>query len=180
MPVDLRNRFNPASDPFSAHRFHVASVGSSFLPRPESPEAGFSFVTMPEHLIEEVDYSEGIFTYPRSYPGRGSFSNVTFGKGIFRGDTAFAKWIRQTSEGSNYRTDLDVYHYHRTDVTDLVDYRSIRPRRIYKLRFCYPVRYRPGTDFDAVSNDISVQELELKVEHMIVYDTDSGGEVRVF
>jgi hypothetical protein len=40
------------------------------------------------------------------------------------------------------------------------------PAKAWILRGCIPVRYKAGTDFDASSSDVSIQELELAVDIM--------------
>lgn len=38
------------------------------------------------------------------------------------------------------------------------------PARLFILHNCIPKRYKPGSDFEAVGNDISIQELEIEME----------------
>jgi len=40
------------------------------------------------------------------------------------------------------------------------------PAKAWMLRGCVPVRYKPGGDFDAMSSDVSIQELEVAVDLM--------------
>lgn len=40
------------------------------------------------------------------------------------------------------------------------------PARAFLLQNCIPIRYKSGTDFDAATGDVSIQELEVAVEMM--------------
>lgn len=41
------------------------------------------------------------------------------------------------------------------------------PARVWMLHDCVPTRYKAGTDFDASSGAVSVQELEVQPEHVV-------------
>jgi phage tail-like protein len=41
------------------------------------------------------------------------------------------------------------------------------PGRIWMLHDCLPLRYKSGTDFDASSGAVSIQELEIQPEHIV-------------
>ena len=132
---------------------------------------------MPEQSIEAIEYSEGIYSYSRFYPGRSTFSTVSCHKGLVKGDQTLAKWIRRTSEGWNYRGNMYINQYRREDVSGLRSYSNASPsRRIYLVN-CFPVRFKPGSDFDAMSVDISVQEIEFQVERFVVLEM-SGSSMK--
>ena len=42
-----------------------------------------------------------------------------------------------------------------------------------------PVRFKPGADFDAMSSDISVQEIEIAYERFVIFNVSDGNEAEV-
>lgn len=50
------------------------------------------------------------------------------------------------------------------DTTNNVN--KLIPARAFMLKGCLPIRYKTGTDFDATSAQVSIQELEIAVEQM--------------
>lgn len=165
-----------SSDLFLTNRFSLVFESGPFK---STTVAAFQSISMPEHSIESIEYSEGTFSYSRYYPGRSTFSTVSCQRGLVKGDNNLSKWIRRTSEGWNYRADMSIYHYHRSDLDGRISYTAsdIKPYRRIKLINCMPIRFKPGSDFDAMSVDISVQEIEFQIERFIILD-QNGNEVK--
>jgi phage tail-like protein len=115
------------------------------------------------------------------YPGRSTFSTVTLSRGLVKGYTQFADWIVKVSEGADYRTNVTIHQFHRSDLNG----RSSGPefstsglpasRKIVCYN-CVPIRFRPGHDFDATASDISVQEIEFQPEYFKVFQVDPGND----
>lgn len=165
------------NDPYQLHRFQVLLMnGPGVFPNPFSIEAGFNACSLPEQTVDEIDYAEGIFTYTQKYPGRSTFSTITLSRGLTKGYSYFASWMRKVSEGRNYRVDLKIREFHRSDVSGLVDYRNARASREILIYEAWPVRYKPGGDHDASSSDISITELDICYERFVVFE--NGQEVR--
>lgn len=156
-------------EPYLAFKFRVEDTRGFF-------SGGFNACTLPEHSIGHSDYSEGNRTYQMYYPGRSTFSSFTLSKGVFVGSSQLAKWIRDCAEGRNYRTDIRIHSLHRTDVAGKLDYSNVTGSRIYFCKNCMPIRFRPGSDFDALNHDVSIEEVEIQPEYF--YVINSGGEVK--
>lgn len=159
-------------DPFYNNRFALAFESGPFS---SQNLAAFQTVSMPEQTVESIEYSEGVFSYARHYPGRTSFSTVTCHKGTVKGDTLLAKWIRRASEGWNYRANISIHQFHRSDLTGKTVYRDTAASRRILLINCVPMRYKPGSDFDPMSIEISVQEMEFSIERFVIFE--DGNEV---
>ena len=166
MPTTARPQ---SEDLFYSNRFALVFEGG---PLQSSIVYGFQSLSMPEQSIEQMEYSEGIFTYSRIYPGRSSFGTVTCGKGVTKGDSQLAKWIRRASEGWNYRSDVVIYQYHRTDLAGFIRYTDRTPSRKIRLYSALPVRFKAGSDFDAMSSEISIQEIEIAYERFVIFDDE--------
>ena len=63
-----------AEDLFLTNRFSLVFESG---PLQSTEVFGFQNISMPEHSIENLEYSEGIFTYSRVYPGRSTFGTIT-------------------------------------------------------------------------------------------------------
>jgi phage tail-like protein len=165
-----------SKDPFLSNKFGIVFESG---PLKSTTVYGFQTATMPEQSIEQMEYSEGLFTYTRVYPGRSSFGTVTLGKGVVPGDSLFAKWIRRASEGWNYRSTVTIYQYSRQNVSGSTSYSSKTPSRKIKLINAMPVRFKAGSDLDAMSAEISIQEIEIAYERFVIFDRVEGVEKEV-
>lgn len=152
-----------STDYYHASKFHVVD-SENFL----NPLAGFNTCTMPEQTMEVAEYKEGIFTYTRKQVGNPSFSDVTMTRGITKGDSVFYDYIRGAAEGNPYRTDFQVYHFHRDDVQGLLEYTNAAPSRIIRCFNALPIRVKFGSDMDATTSDISIQEIDFAIERAVV------------
>lgn len=161
------------SDLYQVHRFSVSIISGPFQ---AIDVASFANVTSPEQNVESLEYSEGIYTYTRVYPGRSSFSTVTMSRGVAKSDTFFAKWIRRASEGKAYRLNLKINQYHRDDIAGLSDFRTAKPSREIICFNCMPTRFRPSSDSEGLSAEISIQEIEFAMERFVVLE--NGNEAR--
>lgn len=167
-----------SADPFHSNRFVLVLKSGPFAVGFRDTLASFQAISLPEQSIETLEYSEGIFTYSRLYPGRSSFGTVTCSRGVVRGESGLGKWIRRTAEGWNYRATLAIHHFHREDVSGKMSYldKNIEPSRSIILINCFPIRFKPGSDFDAMGAEISVEEIEFAVERVVIEENDK--EVR--
>lgn len=164
------------TDPFQNFRYVVYVSSGGNLPGP-SVEAGFNSVTLPEHNIESIEYSEGTMTYSRHYPGRSNFGTITLSKGLYLKYSYFERWIRKVSEGFNYRTDLEIHQFHRSDLSDVGhNIHTATASRKIKCFNVVPVRFNPGGTLDASSGDVTLSELEVSCERFYVYS--NGEEIK--
>lgn len=178
-----------ASDFLHSMRFHVTTAragGGDALqdnklgsPGGEgAPEAGFMSVSTPEATTEAVEYREGLYNYPRKYPGNTTVSDCSMQKGVAKGDSSFWEWLSVVIHGSGeYRVDMYIKHFDRTALTRAQGGKSLAafsstavPARTYILHEAFPTRHKVSADLDASSSDISVMELDVAYEYFDVVE----------
>jgi len=162
-----------STDPFSQNRFHVIDT-EGYL-NLATPAAGFNTVVAPEQTIGSIEYQEGIWTYRRKYPGETTFTPLTLSKGVVKNDSTFAAWCRATSENQPYRTNLIIRHFHRDDVSGLIDYRNAIASREFHCFNCLPTRVKTGTDWDSTTAEITLEEIDIEIEYFRLFQ--NGNEV---
>ncbi len=151
-----------STDPFLLNRFHVVDT-DGFL-NLATPAAGFQTCTMPQINLENHEYCEGLWTYRRKYVGSATFDDITMTKGVVKNDTSFYKWVLGGAEGYKYRTNLIIKHFHRDDITGMLDYSNAKPYREILLYNAIPQNTKLGADFDAMGSDISLEEITIQYE----------------
>lgn len=152
------------------------------------PEAGFSAVTTPEATVEAVEYKEGTMIYTQKYPGNPSMSDITLSRGVARLDSSFYRWMRLVMEGApvgsaeaEYRTDLDIKHFHRdTALTgniqgteNLTSITTDNPARIYRVKQAFITRHKVAGDLDATASEISIMEMDVAYENFEVIENEA-------
>jgi len=148
-----------SSDYYHVMKFHVVDNQDRL-----NRLAGFTSVTVPEYTLEAVEYKEGIWTYRRKYPGDVTVSDITLTRGVARQATYFYDWIKEAIEGNPYRVDFVIYQYHREDVQGMTSYLDATPSRRIECFEAFPIRVKPGADFDSQTGDVSVEEMDLAIE----------------
>lgn len=181
MAVTPDSRADQATDFYHSFRF-LAYDEQGYIQNGARLVAGFSNCTLPEQNIDHLEYSEGTWTYSKMYPGRSTFTTVTLSRGIAKGYTNFADWITRAAEGGNYRTNITIVHYHRKDLegkSSGQEFLATNPSQSRKIVCynCVPIRFRPGHDFDSMSSDISIQEIEFQPEYFKVFQVTPGTTV---
>lgn len=179
MATPVNSRFDQTNDFYQSFRFIVYddAGGSSFIQSGASLAAGFSHCSMPEHSVDHTEYSEGSWTYSKVFPGRSTFSTVTLSRGVAVNDTKFANWIVACAEGKNYRTDVTLVNFHRQDVVGMAPEFSLATATkslVIVCKNCMPIRFRPGNDFDSMSSDISINEIEFQPEFFKISKVTPG------
>jgi len=136
-----------------------------------NPLLGFSACSLPEITIASEDITDGTAQFTKKVTGKASVSNLTLSRGVRFYDSNFWDWIMDVIEGVNSpRRDMVLIHLARVKLLDIpvafpgpVDLNFV-PARMWKLEGCLPVRYKPGSDFDASQGEISVMELEVTID----------------
>lgn len=158
-----------STDFFHAMRFHVTTTGRGGTgASPLGAQGGFTTCVMPEHTIELVEYKEGTYVYRRKYPGDTTVSDITLTRGVVKAGTELFAWILATTFGNEYRVDMTIRQFHRDDVVGLSDYTNAKPSRTIDCYECFPIRVKPGSDFDSQSSEISLQEIDIAVERFTI------------
>lgn len=164
------------TDFFHDHKFHVSATASSVFP---AAEGGFNTVSLPEMTVEEQEYKEGIFVYKRKYPGNPTISNTMLTRGVAEKRTNFYQWCSGVIHGNEYRTDITIWHQHRDDTASAGDkdvLESPASKRRIILRDSWCSRYKPGSDMDANSGAVSIEECEIVVEAFHIELPDFTGD----
>jgi len=170
-------------DILMSNKFHLYDV-SLTIPPVLIPLYGFSSITSPELGIEYEEIKEGNFEYPRKVFKSASTSPVVLSRGNRLQDNDFWVWASQYVEGKRDKKNLMLVQFSNVngnlaqDITGGVlakltdgDGSNFRvPARAWVLINCSPGRYVPSNDFDANSNDVSIQSLEIIYEYFTEFN----------
>jgi phage tail-like protein len=127
-------------------------------------EAGFQSVTLPELSLEPVEYREGTFTWTQKYPGPPTVSDCTLMRGIAKKDTAFFDWVYGAVTGVEYRMDVTIWHYQRAEMGSAARSETSTDMRRVLCHNCVPTRAKPAADFDSMSGEVSMAEVDFALE----------------
>jgi phage tail-like protein len=156
-----------STDFFSMNKFQV--LDTQGILNLNTPAAGFNTCTSPEMTLGVAEYQEGIEAYRRKYPGEPTFAPITMTKGIVKTDTTFYQWVIAGAQNQPYRTNLIINHYHRDDVSGLVNYAGATPTRVIRLFNAFATRVKMGSDFDSTAADVSIEDLDVEYEYFGLY-----------
>jgi phage tail-like protein len=177
-PASLISRASRFSDYLMNYHFHVMDV-SFTSPAVLNISAGFRHCSAPQISVETKDIKEGTFEYHKRVVVSASVDDVELQQGMQVFNSDFYDWIVGTIAGKqNMRKNLLLIQF--SDVLTGVntgtgtasqilntfvpinDLFARTPARAWLLRDCLPVRYKAGTDFDALSVDVSIAELTVR------------------
>ncbi len=161
--------------------FDVSGAQGNSLFSIFDPTLGFSAVSAPEIIVETRDIQPGNWEYKRRIVKGAEVGSVTLSRGARFYDSDFYNWITNAILGKQaVRRNLVLVHFlgfrAQSQATGLdlsqpdagIAQLGLRtPGRAWVLYDCIPTRYRPGSDFDATSSDVSISELEVQPEHII-------------
>jgi phage tail-like protein len=170
-----------ATDMMQGFRYHVtaSSNGGATDPLQTTPEAdrdkyetkghaGFQQVTMPELSVEASEYREGIMKWTQKYPGPPTVGEVTLSRGITKRDTAFFDMVMASIEGNEYRADVTIWHYQRTEMGMAQAAETSKTVRRLEAYDCFATMAKPSGDLEAMAGDVSLAEMTLAVEYFDV------------
>lgn len=120
----------------------------------QSEEAGFSEVSSPDITADPIEYREGNMSgkTPGKQPGILKYSNVTLKRGT-TDSQVFWDWINEIKSGTATR---------KTVVITLMD-DEMNEVASWQLEKAWPTKYT-APDFNATSNEIAIESLELVTE----------------
>lgn len=180
-------------DYLAVNKFLVLDV-SLTLPPVLLPVFGFRSVSMPQLSVTYRQIKEGNYEFPKyAGVERAEVSNVTLEQGVSIINSDFYDWIRKAVTGNIPAKNLLIIQFHRAANDALkeqggiaaipatlfsapvslagklasgfnLEFISRLPGRGYLLKNCRPTSYRPGTDLNAESSEVSIASLELVVE----------------
>ncbi len=161
--------------------FDASGVAGNVLFSVFDPLLAFTAATAPEINVELKDIKPGNWEYQRRVVSRASVSPITLSRGVNFYDSDFYNWVTNAIRGKQpVRRNLAMIHF--------LGFRPLRqavgqggigieaggssmveriPGRAWILKNCVPTRYKAGSDFDASSSDVSIQELEVQPEYIV-------------
>lgn len=175
----LAGRHSRVSDYLMNFRFHLMDV-SFDIPPVLSAGFGFRYCSTPEITTEMKEVKDGAYEYKRSVPLSASVSDVELQQGVQFFNSDFYDWIVATIRGKQQmRRNLLLIHFSTVSLlgdttsgspltsslnafvpfNDLFGY---YPARAWLMKDCLPVRYKPGSDFDALGGEVSIAELTVR------------------
>lgn len=145
------------SDPLQAFRYRVTLSGL-----PGTGEIGFQKVAGFSREVAVVEYFENMYEHPHKLPGRETFSELTFEKGMFSDLTFVNEYMKVLGTDKN-----NVRH----EVTIQILNRFGEPIRTIVLYEAWFSKYEHG-DLDSTSDDVLIETLTVQFEDM---DIKRGG-----
>lgn len=116
---------------------------------------GFQKVGGISREIEVIEYFESMYEHAHKLPGRESFGEVTFERGMFKNAAMYNKY-EQVFKQNNMRS----------TVTVLILDRLGKPRRKFVFNEAWFSKYELA-DLDATSSDVLIETLTLVFEDML-------------
>lgn len=141
------------------------------------PVFGFRTCSLPEIIANMKSITEGNYEYPRKVYGGAEISDVTLTQGVSLFNSDFYDWIRKAIVGQRGPKNLLIVQFLNTKGGTTrglgafggLEFVARLPGRAWLLKNCRPSRYKPGSDFDAMSQEVSLAELTLSIEEMQEY-----------
>lgn len=162
-----------ALDRLQDHRFWLVDmVPSSVFPYYVlgTPMLGFQTISAPEVTLETDKIKQLNSMYKRNVYVGGDVSPITLTRGVTMYDNTFWNWMQIGMRGYDIpNRDLLLIHFSQIGgVPDLpVPFDAWEgaarvPGKAWLLWDCIPTRYKPASDFDAMSGQVSISELEIQ------------------
>ena len=156
--------------------FHLFDVSMS-LPLVLLPIFGFSKISAPGIHLDIHKIKEGNFEFPRKIVKGAEVTNIVLEQGVSIINSDFGDWATKAVKGKVGHKNLLLVHFSRIGFGDGAEFAASGgpfsfefvkrvPARGWLLKGCLPANYKAASDFDAMSQDISVASLELEIEEM--------------
>jgi len=145
--------------------------------------AGFQSCSLPDTSMDAVEYREGTYKYTKKFAGVPTISDVSLMRGVVVKDTVFYDWMVRAVSGGEYRADIQIQQFTRSNVLDptgsgatvpvVTEYGGIPTvcARTYKCYECLPTRAKGGGDLDATSSEVSMGECDFALEYFEIVET---------
>lgn len=165
------------TDYLQVGRFHVLDM-SFTIPPILLPVYGFKTCSMPEMIANVKSITEGNYEFPRKVYSGAEIGDVTLTQGVSLLNSDFYDWMRKAVIGQRGPKNILIVQFLNSKgktfsgsgaITGGLEFVARLPGRAWLLKNCRPSRYRPGSDFDAMSQEISIAELTLSIEEMEEY-----------
>lgn len=168
------------ADLLQSHRFWLMDiVPSATFPFYVlgSPLMGFQSITAPEYTAEAEEIKQLNSMYKRHAYSGGSVGPITLTRGVRGYDDTMWQWMYRAIKGmESTNRHLLLIQYANIDAanigpfdldvpdlpTNAWEYVSFVPAKAWMLWDSIPVRYKGASDFDAMSGEVSVAELDIQ------------------
>lgn len=179
------------TDYFQINKFHLLDVSFS-IPPVLLPIFGFRSASFPQLNVSYRKVKEGNYEFARyATVEEASVSPIVLEQGVSLINSDFGDWIRKAITSNVPPRNLLLYQftqYNPTPYTGLKAQASLDnipgasgaggaigifedgpriPGRAWLLTNCRPLNYRPGTDLDAMSGEVSIASIEIQPEELI-------------
>lgn len=126
---------------------------------------GFQSISMPDVTLELKEVNEGNWPHIHKVPmTRMTTGDVTLTKALYPKNSDFNTWIFQSVWGrGSVRRSFVIVHLARQ--VETLGARFDDGRFIH-IHNCLPVSWKPGSDLEANSSDVSLEELTIHVERI--------------
>lgn len=166
-------------DLLQSHRFWLVDVvPSSTIPFfvLGSPIMGYQAITMPEITLDTDEIKQLNSMYKRTIYSGGGVGPVTLSRGARVYDDLFYAWVDRAIRGIDMvPRNLLLLQYTEINAANALglsvdlpvaieawEVAQFVPGRAWLLWGCIPMRYKPGSDFDAMSSEVSIMELDIQ------------------
>jgi len=128
---------------------------------------GFQSISMPDVTLELKEVNEGNWPHIHKVPmTRMTTGDVTLTKALYPKNSDFNTWIFQSVWGrGSVRRSFVIVHlarYHGAQIGE----DHFDSGRFIHIHNCLPVSWKPGSDLEANSSDVSLEELTIHVERI--------------
>ena len=142
-----------------------------------SPILGFQSITAPEFTAEVDEIKQLNSMFKRSVYSGGSVGPITLMRGVRGYDDTMWEWMHRAIKGmESTNRHLLLIHYMNVSTehmpaglsdaapipSDAWDYTSFVPGKAWMLWDAIPTRYKGATDFDAMTGDVSIAEMDIQ------------------
>lgn len=145
--------------------------------------AGFSSITSPEYSAATDEINIGNSSHPYKYITHWTYGTLTLSHGSTLNNTDFNDWVDGVIKGSGERRNFLLVHFTRSSFfpgigsiggLDTVAKIFTVPAKAWQLLGCLPTRYKVASDFEALSSDVSIQELDIEPLEVIEVNINSS------
>lgn len=167
-------------------RFHILDV-SFTIPPVLIPVFGFARCSAPSLKIDIREVTEGNYEYPRKVVRGASVENIVLEQGVSMFNSDFWDWTRGAIVGRKAPKNLLLVQFTRMSAGgggNLLANQSVNfslaglgnqtaggfeaqrkvPGKAWLLHQCRPAGYKAASDFDGMSQEVSIAQLELAYE----------------
>jgi hypothetical protein len=170
---------HPLEDLLQSYRFWLVDmIPSSTFPFyvMGAPIMGFQSITMPEVTLEVDEIKQVNSMYKRYAYSGGSVGQITLTRGARAYDDTFMMWVERAIRGYDMvPRNLLLLQYTNINVANAMgvsvdlpvaieawEVAQFLPGRAWLLWDVIPIRYKAGSDLDAMTGDVSIMELDVQ------------------